>query len=199
MSLCPPTSDLYLLMDGEVTFTDRRRLHDHVRVCATCRGRLRAMSLIQGELFARPVPEPRPDYELRLKARLMERMQTSEELARRPRLGVLVAGVAAGFLLIIFAAQWWRPEGHGSKDTVSPSPVVAPHSNTLGTSVKAELERRLADSIRGVWPTAEAVDRLDRALAATGPRLTSLIARRLQDGELSHQVAFEWMRIHGER
>ena len=83
---------------GQVEEPDRTRLHAHLAMCSSCRGRLDEMLGLTDMLLAlAPLHEPPPGFE----SRVLDRLSIPE--ARAVRRSATVLGVAAAVLILVAA------------------------------------------------------------------------------------------------
>ncbi len=179
---CPEPLELSALMDGELPEDVAKPLRRHVHSCFECRKRIHGYRRLAAGL-GKNLEEPLEDnYEERFHARLLARMSTSDEIRRARSWLRPAAALAAGFLLALGGALWFRGVAPSEQ---SPRPALTSTAMTNAGARLAPIERELARWLSG-GPEEEELGRgligFDRRLHSRGGSLSRTLVRWLTGG-----------------
>ncbi len=139
-SLHPADDELVLLFYGELPDDEQIRLRHHVETCADCRVAWNALTRTLHLASTFQAPEPGPDFEARVWARMTPELAKTSPLSSRTW---LVFAAAAALVLAAGAGWMWTP---GTTTTARPAivaedvlPASDPRERVLFAAIDAHL------------------------------------------------------------
>jgi hypothetical protein len=102
----PPDDELVLLFYGELPGDDQARVRAHVDACPECRTAYNALTRTLHLTSTHQTPDPGPDFEARIWARVAPAVQSHR---RSPARLWWLGALAASLLAVAGGAWWWIP------------------------------------------------------------------------------------------